>query len=529
VFVLLIACVNVANLLMARSSERERELAVRTALGSSRARLIQQLLTENLLLSSLGAGSGILLAAVAVRYFCATNPVELPPGNPVGVNMQVLGFTALLTVLTGLLFGLFPAWRTSRLDLSQALKEAGRGVAQGALSHLRGKLFVVAQVALSLVLLVGAGLLIESIARLGSAPLGFQTDRLLTASVDLPAAAYSQPTQQTQFYSRLTLSLSTLPGVKGIALMSALPFYGTAEYSVSVRGELSPSSEVGDAGPVEVSDDYFRVLGIPLIQGREFDSRDGEDSLPVTIVNQALAREYFPHADPIGRQIKLGMPDGKSSWLTIVGVVGDVKHSIVYKEMGYVVAPVLFRPLSQAAGRSMFLALRTAGSPLSLASSLQPGISALGTNVVVSDVRTMDERVSGLLAHPRFRAILLGIFAGLALVLAAIGIYGVLAQSVSQRTHEIGIRMALGAERRSLLCLVVGQGTTLALAGVGAGLLVALALTRYLVGMLYSVRATDPLTFAAVSALLVTVALVASYVPARRASRVEPMMALRHE
>jgi putative ABC transport system permease protein len=530
VFVLLIACVNVANLLLGRASERERELAVRTSLGCGRARLIRQLLTESMLLSTLGAGSGILLAVAAVRYFRTTNPVELPPGNPVSVNLQVLGFTAVLAVLTGLLFGLFPAWRTSRLDLNRALKEAGRGIGKGVSSHRTGKLFVVAQVALSLVLLAGAGLLIESIVRLGSAPLGFRTDHLLTASVDLPAAAFSQTSEPAQFYHRLTASLSTLPGARGIALMSALPFYGAGLQSVSVRGGPLPSSEVGDAGPVEVSDDYFRVLAIPLLQGREFDSRDRNDSLPVTIVNEALVREYFPRADPIGRQIKLGMAaEGKAPWLTIVGVVGDVKHSIVYKEMGYVVEPVVFRPLSQAAGRSMVLAIRSAGGSPSLASTLQRKVSALESNVVVSDIRTMDERVSGLLAHPRFRAILLGIFAGLALVLAATGIYGVLAQSVLQRTHEIGIRMALGAERRSLLWLVVSQGTVLTLAGVAAGLLVALALTRYLAGMLFGVRATDPLTFAAVSVLLVAVALLASYVPARRASRVDPMVALRHE
>ena len=528
-FVLLIACVNVANLLLGRSSERERELAIRAALGSGRARLVRQLVTESLLLSSLGAGLGILLATAAVRYFRTANPVELPPGNPVGVNMEVLGFTAVLAVLTGLLFGLFPAWRTSRLDLNLALKAAGRGVGEGLSSHRTGKLLAVAQVALSLVLLAGAGLLIESTARLGSAPLGFRTDHLLTSSIELPAAAFSQPSERAQFYDKLTSRLSTLPGVEGVALMSALPFYGTAEYSVSVRGGPLPSSEVGDAGPVDVNDDYFRVLGISLIRGRDFDSRDREDSLPVTIVNEALVREYFRHADPIGRQIKLGMPDGKNPWLTIVGVVGDVKHNIVYKEMGYVVAPVVFRPLSQAAGRSMFLAIRAAGSPLSLASTLQHEVSTQENNALVSDVRTMDERVSGLLAHPRFRATLLGIFAGLALVLAAMGIYGVLAQSVLQRTHEIGIRMALGAERRSLLWLVVGQGTVLALAGVGAGLVMALALTRYLAGMLYGVRASDPLTFATVSALLVTVALVASYVPARHASRVDPMVALRHE
>jgi predicted permease len=528
-FVLLIACVNVADLLLGRSSVRERELAIRAALGCGRARLVRQLLTESLLLSSLGAGLGILLATAAVGYFRAANPVELPPGNPVGVNMQVLGFSAVLTLLTGLLFGLFPAWRTSRLDLNRALKEAGRGVGKGVSSRRTDKLFVVVQVALSLALLAGAGLLIESTARLGSASLGFRTDHLLTASVDLPAAAFSQQTERARFYDKLTSRLSALPGVKGIALMSALPFYGTAEYSVSVRGGPSPSSDVGDAGPAEVSDDYFRVLGIPLLQGRNFDSRDREDSLPVTIVNETLVREYFPRADPIGRQIKLGMPEGKAPWLTIVGVVGDVKHSIVYKEMGYVVAPVVFRPLSQAAGRSIFLAIRTAGSPLFLVSTLPREASGLESNVVVSDVRTMDERVSGLLAHPRFRAVLLGIFAGLALVLAAIGIYGVLAQSVLQRTHEIGIRMALGAERRRLLCLFVAQGAVLAFAGVGAGLLMALALTRYLAGMLYGVRPTDPLTFAAVSALLVVVALVASYVPARRASRVDPMVALRYE
>jgi putative ABC transport system permease protein len=413
--------------------------------------------------------------------------------------------------------------------LNKVLKETGRGVGGGALSHRAGRLLVVAEVTLSLILLAGAGLLIESITRLGSTPLGFRADHLLTARVSLPEPAYSKFIRRTAFYDKLTSNLGALPGVQGAAVSSSLPLYGTGEDVLTVEGRPAPVSVLGDIGAEEVSADYFRVMDVPLLRGREFDSRDRGESPPVAVVNEALVREYLSDQDPIGKQIRLGRPEDRNPWLTIVGVVGDMKRTTVYVEMGYAVPPRVFRPATQAAGNSMEIVIRVAGDPLYLAPAVQRAVTALDVNVPTYDVRSMNDRVSEFLSHPRFRAVVLGVFAGLALLLAAIGIYGVLSQAVVQRTHEIGIRMALGAEGRDVLRLVVGQGMALALVGVGLGLVAALAVTRFLASMLYGVKPTDPLTFGLVSLVLIGVALLASYIPARRATKVDPMVALRYE
>ena len=528
--VLLIACVNVASLLLGRASERQKELAVRAALGSSRSRLVRQLLTESILLSALGAILGSFLALAAVRYFRAMNPIELPPGSTVEVNLPVLAFTAFLAIFTGILFGLLPAWKASRQNLNSTLREEGRGSSRNSMGRRVGKMLVIAEISLSLILLAAAGLLIESTARMSSAPLGFHTDHLLSARISLPATAYPKLSNRAAFYNRLASDLAAKPGVDGVALTSSLPLYVAGSGVMSVQGRAAPPlSDIGDVRGEDVSDAYFSVMGIPLIQGRVFDARDREDSQPVTIVNEAIVREYFPNQNPIGQQIKFGRPEDTDPWMTIIGVVGNVRRTTVYQEMGYVTPPVLYQPLTQDAENLFGIVVRTSVNPLALAPLLQREVFSLDSGVPVFDVMTMDQRVAEFLSHPQFRAILLGMFAALALALAAVGIFGVLSQLVSQRTREFGIRMALGADRRDVLAMVVKQGAVLVLLGVGLGLAVALALSRLLSTMLYGVRPTDPFTFAAVTSLLILVAMLACYLPARRATKVDPMIALRHE
>jgi predicted permease len=526
--VLVIACLNVANLLIGRFVERQRELAVRAALGSGRSRLMRQLLVESLLLATLGALAGVLFAVTGVHFFNSANPIELPPGNPVGVNLRVLGFTTFLATVTGLIFGLVPAWRASEVDLNEVLKQSSRSVTYGK-SHRASRGLVVGQVTLSLVLLAGAGLLIESIVRLGSVPLGFRPDHLLTAEVALPHAAYSDAIQRVTFYRKLIGNLGVLPGLEGVALCSSLPPYnGGASSELAVAGRVAIEN-LEAVNSVETSSGYFHVLGIPLLRGREFDSRDREESQRVAIVNDEMARKYFPKEDPMGQQIKLGKADAKVPWLTIIGVVGNEKRTIVYQEMGYVEPALVYLPVEQSSAASMGLVMRVAANPLVLSPILQREVSHLDSGVPVYDVRTMTDRYSEFLAHPRFRAIIMGIVAGLTLLLAAVGVYGVLAQSVSQRTQEIGVRLALGAHRQDILRLILGQGTKLTLMGVGIGTIAALALTRLMSSLLFRVSPIDPLTFASVIVLLTFVALLASYIPARRAIRVDPMIALRYE
>jgi putative ABC transport system permease protein len=528
--VLAIACINVANLLLGRGTERQKELAIRAALGSTRARLIRQLLTESLLLAMLGAVPGTMLAVAGVRYFQAANPVELPPGNPVTVNLRVLAFAACLSVVASIIFGLIPARNASKLDVNEMLKATSRTATRGALGHRLGKLLVIAEVTLSILLMTGASLLVESILRLRFTDLGFRPAGLLTAQVYLPASGYTDQDQRARFYDRLNAALTAMPEVRGVALSSALPLYGSGNSALNVAGRPAPASGgIGDVGTETVNDDYFNVMEIPFLGGRLFDSRDRPDSQPVALVNEALAREYFPDENPVGRQIKMGDQSDASPWLTIVGVVGDLKRATVYKEMDYVVTPSVYRPLSQAAGRSMTLMIRATGTPADTASSLAGLVSTLDSSVAISDVSTMDEKIATFLSYPRFRALLLGVFAGAALMLAAVGVYGMLSQSISQRTQEIGIRMALGASPRLILGLVIRQGMLLVLAGVALGLAATALLTRLLAGLLYNVSPTDPAMLAANTLLLAGVALLACYIPARRATKVDPMVALRHE
>jgi len=524
---LLIACLNVTNLLLGRRVERQRELAVRSALGSGRSRLVRQLFTESILLSILGTLIGILIAVAAVRYFNSVNVVELPPGNPVAVNSQVLGFAIFLTTLTALLFGLFPAWRASQVDLNEVLKEAGRSITPH--KYHTSQLLVIGQVTLSTILLAGAGLMIQSLVRLGSVPLALRPDHVLTAQVALPPPAYAKLNQRSLLFQNLIAHLGTLPGVDGVALCSSvLGYEGGHSSELSVAGK-AVIENLEAVNREEISNDYFRVLGIPLLQGRPFDSRDREGSQPVAIVNDQMVRLYFHNEDPLGKQIKLAKPTDKAPWLTIVGVVGNEKRATVYQEMGYVEPALAYLPVNQASATSMFLVMRVAGSPMGLSPVLQREISSLDRNVAAYDIRTMSARYSEFLAQPRFRAALMGLLAILTLLLAAIGIYGVLSQLVSQRTHEIGIRVALGASRRDVLRLVVGRGLVVTVVGLGIGIVGAIAFTRFLAGLLFGIKSNDPLTFAAVSLLFCGVAFVACYIPARRAIHVDPIVALRYE
>jgi len=532
-FVLLIACVNIANLLLGRFLVRQKELAVRAALGSGRIRLIRQLLTEALLLAFTGASLGILLAIAAVHYFRIVNPIEMPPGNPVSVNLYVLGFTVALAVVTAVGFGLAPALNASRVDLIDALRAGGRSTSLSPAVGMFGKALVAAEVMLSLTLLVGAGLLIESVNRLTSVPLGFRTHRVFTMSIELPKWNYPEGVQRARFYREALNRVSILPGVESTAFATSLPLnngrWGGNAVAVEGRPEPAFASAPRDVAKLSITPNYFYVMDVPLKSGRLFQDTDRAETQAVAIVNQALVRKYFPHENPIGKLIKVGESGTDRPWLSIVGVADNEKDRNFFHEMTWAEIPTVFRPVAQDPPSSGSLVLRAAIDKMELGRVMQKQVSNLDSGVPVGDVQTMDERLSRVLAYPRFRAAVLGTFAGLALLLAGVGLYGVLSQLTAQRTQEFGVRMALGAQRRDVLTLVVRQGMVLTVAGLAGGLIAALCLTRFLSSLLYGVKATDLSTLAGVSLLLVVVAFLATYLPARRAAKIDPMVALRYE
>lgn len=524
--VLLIACVNVANLLLGQAADRQRELAIRTSLGSGRIRLIRQLMTESLILSSAGALVGIVLAYVAVTLFRDANPVELPPGNPVQLDWQVLAFTIVLSGLTVLLFGFIPAWNASRIDPNQVLKETGQTASHRSRSRM-GSAFVVAEVALSLILLSGAGLLIQSLAHLASTPLGFRTDHLLTGTIQLPQTKYRPPDEKLQVFNKLRFETATIPGVENLTLASS--FYLAGSNMISVENRPAPSETAShNVAEEEIDSNFLSTLEVPLFRGRAFGTQDRSNTLPVAIVNQALANEYFPNDDPVGRRIKLGRPEDETRpWLTIVGVAGNVSTTTVFQEMGYVTPPAVYRPFTQQPSNSASILLRTQSSPRSFQNLLQAKVAAIDADIVLTDVKTMDERLSDLRSQPRFRTALLAVLAALALTLAMLGIYALLTQSVLRRTREIGIRMALGASRSSIAQLILKQAFALVLTGLCLGFAGSLLLRQAVSALLYGVTAGDPLTMGAVCILLFAVSAVASYIPARRATRIDPMRTIR--
>jgi len=530
-FVLLIACANVANLLLARAASRQKEMAIRTALGASRARIVRQLLTESLLLALLGGALGLVLAFAILNLLVAVAPQEIPRLNAIAIDGWVLGFTLLISALTGVVFGLAPALQASKLDLNIALKDGGARMAGHVSRHRLRSVLVIVEVSLALVLLIGAGLLVKSFTRLRETSLGFNPDRVLTTSITLPEAAYPKTAQVKAYYEQALARLAARPEVQAVSLINALPLGNNgARIQGSLQVEGEPDERHGaHASKLAISADYFQAMGIPLLKGRAFDERDTENSTGVLVISDALARTLWPNEDALGKRLNIGFRG--ETWREVVGVVGDVRQN----ELGAPPAPALYQPYQQVADArrwqlgDMTFVVRTVAEPQRFASTLRSELQAIDKDLPLYDLAAMGQVIAQQVADPRFYTLLLSGFSTLALMLAAAGIYGLLAYSVSQRTHEIGIRLALGGQPRDVLKLVVGQGMKLVLAGLVIGLAGAYALTRVLEGFLYQVSVTDPATFALLAALLGVVALGACYVPARRATKVDPAVALRCE
>jgi len=526
VFVLLIACVNVANLALARATSRQKEIAVRSALGASRSRLVRQLLTESIMLAVAGGVAGLLLTMWGIDSLVAIIPDTVPRAKEINIDGRVLGFTLVLSLLAGLVFGLVPALQASKPNLNEALKEGGRSVWLGGGRNRIGSLLLVSEVALSLVLLIGAGLMIKSFIRLLNVPPGFDRQNTLTMLIALPRQKYGQSEQQRAFFQQLLERVGALPGVEAAGAVNSLPLSQSQEGRYfAVEGDTRNVDEVDPgAGYRAVSPDYFRAMGIPLLKGRPFTERDAQGAPGAVIINQEMARRFFYDADPLGKRIKFSTRED-ARWSEVVGVVGDVRHhALDHERNSEIYAPYLQRP---SAG--MYLVARTASDSSGIASAIRDEVRAIDKDQPVDDINTMEQLLSASVAPRRFPMVLLSIFAAVALALASAGIYGVMSYAVTQRTHEIGVRMALGAQPADVLRLVVGQGVLLASIGVGVGLVAAVALTRLMSSLLFGVTATDPITFAAVSVLLAGVALGACFIPARRAARVDPMVALRYE
>jgi putative ABC transport system permease protein len=531
-FVLLIACANVANLLLARAAMRQKEIAIRTALGAGRSRLVRQLLTESVMLAMLGGVAGLVLAYWGIDILVSFRPDNLPRIDEITIDGRVVAFTFGVSLLTGVLFGLAPAIHASKPDLNETLKESGgRGNAGTGLHRFRNGLVIV-EVALALVLLIGAGLLIKSFARLQEIRPGFEPGNLLTMMLSLPSKKYTGR-KSSDFFNQLQERVESVPGVERAAFSYGLPFAGAIEGFFRVVGRPKSEQEMGYLGVMYLtSPEYIETLKIPLLRGRFFTKQDTASSPGVTVIDEGLARSVFPNEDPLGKHIAIGHGDKN---LEIIGIVGSVKHygfegRVPVQAQFYILfdqVPEQF--MATLAGR-MSLTVRTSSSdPLSLANSIRDQVFAIDKDQPVFGVQTMEGLLANSLATRRFSMLLLTAFALVALVLSAVGIYGVMSYSVNQRTREIGIRMAMGARRTDVLKLVVGQGMMLTGAGLAAGLAAAFGLTRLMASLLFGVTATDPLTYAGISALLALVALLACYIPARRATKVDPMVALRYE
>ena len=531
-FVLLIACANVANLMLARSAAREREIAIRTALGADRGRLIRQFLTESLLLALLGGALGLLVASWAIGVLAAVSGASalgLWGGvslADVTVNSAVLAFTMIVTLATGIISGLAPALGVSTPDLNRSLKEGCRGAGEGMHRHRLRSVLVVSEFALALILLAGAGLMLRTLVLLGRVDLGFNSHNVLTMRVPLLGPRYKDQRAQAEFFTELLERVKTLPGIQWASVSRGLPVEGWEGWGFVTEDNPSPPpNETPDANYQVVAPDYFRAMGIPLRAGRFFTAQETQQSMRVVIVNEELARRQWPGQNPLGKRLKVN--GAAYPWLTVVGIVGNVRTDWPTPDF----FPEFYLPYTQYPWdlAPRHLIVRTALNPTAVAAAIQREVAALDKEQPVSDVRTLEQVVGEAVGPQRFAMMLLGVFAALALALASVGIYGVMAYSVSQRTHEIGIRMALGAHRGNVLGMVVGEAMVLAVIGAGLGLAGALGLTRLMSSLLYSVRPTDPLTFALVSLVLVGVSAFASYIPARRATKVDPIVALRYE
>jgi putative ABC transport system permease protein len=515
--VLLIACANVANLLLSRAATRQKEIAIRSALGASRLRLIRQLLTESVILALAGGGLGVLLAWWGVDAFIAANPGSIPRLREIGLDNRVLAFTFTISLLTGLLFGLAPALQASRIALNEFLKEGGRTSAGFGLSRLR-RLLIVSEIAFALVLLVGAGLLMKSFLRLQQVNLGFDPDRVLTLQLTLPRTKYPEARQQADFYQQMLERVRNLPGVRFAGASSSIPFpRGGSPYSpfFPEGRQLSPEKSVGGNYRL-VSPDYFRAMGIPLLKGRDFTNEDNGERQPVVVISDETARRLWPGEEPLGKRLQWG---GSSQRFTVVGVVGDIRSAKLEAEPSLAIYVPSIQP-------QMYLVARTATEPMSLAAAIRSQVQAMDKDQPIANLRTMEQVVSNSISQRRFSTLLLGLFAVVALLIASIGVYAVMSYSVAQRTREVGIRMALGAQSGDVLKLVLGQGMKLIGVGIVIGLVGAVALTRWMATLLFEVKPTDPLTLVGVAALLAAVALLACWLPAWRATKVDPVTAL---
>jgi putative ABC transport system permease protein len=518
-FVLLIACANVANLMLARVVAREKEFAVRLALGAGRGRLVRLLLAESLVLALIGGVCGLLIAAWGTDLLVSIAPEGIPRLDEISPDGRVIGFAFGLSLFTMGMLGGIPAWQASRVNLDAALKEGGRGSTTG--QRLRGVL-VVAEIALTVVLLIGAGLLTRSLIRLQNVKLGFNPDKLLTMRVSLLDSKYKEGRAIADFYRQAIARIESLPGVRGAAVISAPPLVRTNNLwvNIDVEGRTPEPGRALTAYYRLISPDFFRVMEIPLVRGRAFTDLDSREGLPVTIINEGLARRYFPDSDPIGKKIVVARTARE-----IVGVAANIRHrSLTFEE-----ELEMYVPQAQNPRGTTRLAIRASADPGAVAIAAQKAIWQGDPDAAVSIVTTMDQTLAETIARPRFNALLLSLFSVVALLLASVGVYGVMSYLVTQSTREIGVRMALGARGADILRLVVGKGVALALTGISVGLAAAAVLTRFAAKLLFEVSATDPYTFGGTAALLTVVAIIACWLPARRAMKVDPMIALRYE
>ena len=520
--VLLIACANLANLQLARATVRLREISIRAALGASRARIFRQLITESLCLSLAGGMLGVLVARWGLDALIALAPDSIPRAKEIGLDGPVLAFTLLVSVTTGLFFGLVPAWQATRLNLVNALKDGGRGQQDGSRGRLRQSLVIV-EVALSLMLLVGAGLLARSFLKLSTVNPGFNPANATAVSVTLPAGKYGEPEQQLAFATQAAEKFGALPGVTAVGLTHSLPLVGGDAYNFSVKDRPAPPvGEEPSTNYFAVTPGYFKAMGIRLLRGRYFAESDGAKSAPVCIINETFARKHFANDDPLGKRLQI--TNGNTEFREIVGIVADVKDG----SLSEAVVEQAYDPFAQSPDNRLNFIIRTDGpaSPAFL-QMLRPQVFAVDRDQPVSRIKALNNIVAGTVERQRFATTLLGVFSAVALVIAAVGIFGVMAYTVSQRTGEIGIRMALGASRSNVLRMILGQGMVVVLLGIGAGLIACVALTRVMQSMLYNLNARDPLTFVLIAIGFTFVALLACLLPALRATKVDPLVALR--
>ena len=530
-FVLLIACANVANLQLSRAVSRQKEIAVRAALGAGRGRILRQLFTESVLLALGGGALGILFSFVCVHWVHVLGPKSVPRLASIGVDGEALLFTVALCVFSGILFGLAPAWRATQIDLHGTLKDAGRGSAGAGSVWGRGRnlrrMLVISEMALSVVLLIGAGLLIRSFARLLHVSPGFNPENVLTVELSMSGPKYKDEPAILAIYRQLWERLEALPGVTAAGAVTSLPLSEMYAWGpIVIEGRTPPPGEQFiNADQRIAGGDYFQAMEIPLRSGRFFSASDTEEKPRVAVIDEFMAREYWPHEDPLGKRIRFGGLDDDGKWITIVGVVGRIKQYTLDTDSRI----AFYLPQTQYPSRSMNVVLRSRGDPAGLTAAVAEAIHGLDPDLPLYNVRTMEQRLDESLARRKFSMALLTAFAGFALALATIGVYGVIAYLVNQGTRELGIRIALGASQRNILALVLRQGMSLALTGVAIGVAGALALTRLMQTLLFGVKATDALTFAAIPLVLLSIALLTSLIPARRAARIDPMVSLRNE